>query len=65
LLLIISLAGYVPNSLYFYRGFSDREFDAVKIVERSLSDFRLCLLQAVTQVVMMGVMAYIVSVLLP
>ncbi len=65
ILLITSFAGYVPNSLYIYGGFRDGGFDAEKMVSRSLSNFRLCLYQAVVQIVMIGIMAYIVSVLLP
>lgn len=65
MLLIISFAGYIPNSLYIYRGFRDGGFDGEKIVSRSLSNFRLCLYQTVIQIAMIGMMAYIVTVLLP
>ncbi len=64
-LLIISLLGLLPNSLYIYRGFNKSTYDAGFIIRKSLSNFRLCLIQSIIQVMMIGVMAYIVVVLIP
>ncbi|MCL4343643.1 MAG: hypothetical protein M1291_01600 [Thaumarchaeota archaeon] len=64
-LLILSIAGYVPNSLYLYRMFSSGKYDGAKMVSRSLSNFKISLVQTVIQLAMIGIMAYVVSVLIP
>lgn len=64
-LLMLSVAGYVPNSLYLYRMFRGGKYEGARMVSRSLSNFKISLVQTAVQIAMIGIMAYVVSVLLP
>ena len=65
LLLLFVFGFFVPNSIIIYRNFTGGSHNSGDVIRRSMSNFRIALVQAVVQIAMAGLMAYIVIVLLP
>lgn len=65
LLLLLSLVGHLPASIYLYKGFRKGDYDELSMISRSLVNFRVSQAQLVLQVAMVSMMAYVVSSLIP